>query len=546
MRTPLALAATLTSIALSAPALAQDAADRIDPARAQERTEQRTIPTGSAAPTPLVAAPMVQGAVGPTFDVGAIDLVGLEVMPRARFADIIENYIGRTLGPAELAELADRLAARARTVYPLASASIDPQTLHAGVLRVRIDEGSIDEVRLDGIDNRAVLAALQPLATGRPVSAAELERRLLIAGDIDGVTLGKAHVEQEGDRNILRLAGSYREFRAEVTADNDSTEPSGPVETFASARFNGLLSDDDSLQLYVLNAVPDVAELVFGSARYTQRVSATGTEAFVSASYSSNAPGAYLAPFHLEGESWLATVGVQHPVVRSRRTSVWLEASLAHRELHRTERGDPVRRDRLTIARASLSGYVQMAGGRLSASASLAQGIAVLGATERGDPLASRNDADATYTAAILSADWSRKIAGPLGLRLAVRTQLSSQALLLSEEIGLGGASFGRGYDYSERSGDEGTMAYGELHYAWDDVGPLNGLEIYTFADGGEVTNLAGGFGGGTLFSSGGGLRADVDRHTDAAFEVAVPLSGPRYDDDSEDPRIRLSVTRYF
>jgi hemolysin activation/secretion protein len=197
--------------------------------------------------------------------------------------------------------------------------------------------------------------------------------------------------------------------------------------------------------------------------------------------------------------------------------------------------------------KAGVLGFTTLVGGRLAGSVSLARGVDLLGATRAGDPLASRNDADATFTTLSLSADWSRTIVDGLGVKLGVRVQRASQPLLLAEEIGIGGATFGRGYDYSERSGDQGVMGYAELAYKWDKrVGPLNGIEVYGFADGGKVTNLGSGFGGGTLYSSGAGVRADVDRRTDATFEVAVPLSGPRYESDDERARLRFSLSRYF
>ena len=547
MYSRLACASSLIALTLSVSAAAQNAADRVDPARVEERSKEPEAPSGGsgALQTEVQAAGTHAPSVGVT--VGAIDIVGLRQMSRTRFADIVQGYVGQTLTQSQLSELIDRLAARARREYPLASATIEPQSIRAGVLRVRIDEGIIDEVRVDGPANPAVLAALKPLAAGKPVSGSELEKRLLIAGDIQGVTLSRSRVVQEGGRNILVVKIAYREFRAQVTLDNDSTKPVGPLEVLGSLRFNGVVAPDDSLSVAVLNAVPRVSELSYLRARYSKRLSPAGTELTVTGSYSQSAPGSYLKHLDIESASWLASVGVEHPLWRSRRSSLWIEGSASHRQLHRDRADVLTRRDKLTVLKAGLYGFTKLAGGRLSANASLARGLDLLDATRRSDPLASRGDADGTFTTLVVSADWSRRIIGGLSTKVAVRWQEASQPLLLSEEIGLGGATFGRGYDYNERSGDEGIMGYGELRYKWDKtVGPLNGLELYAFADAGRVTNLASGFGGGSLYSSGGGLRADVDKRTDATLEVAMPLSGPRYDDDSKGPRVRFSITRYF
>ena len=65
------------------------------------------------------------------------------------------------------------------------------------MLQITIDEGAIDEIRIEGAQNRLVVAALSELASGQPVTAVDLERSLLVAGDIDGVTLGNVRVMRE-------------------------------------------------------------------------------------------------------------------------------------------------------------------------------------------------------------------------------------------------------------------------------------------------------------------------------------------------------------
>ncbi|WP_420605249.1 ShlB/FhaC/HecB family hemolysin secretion/activation protein [Novosphingopyxis sp.] len=527
--------------------MGQQTLDRVDPARAEDRSLESLPDDQDTALPVVVEQAKVIANTGPSFAVGAIDIVGLQMMSRSEFSDIVEFYIGRTLTPTDLGTLADRLAARASEQYPLASAAIEPQAVRAGVVKVRIDEGHIDGIKLDGPQNRAVLAALRPLATGRPVTTAELERRLLIAGDIDGISLGNTRIERQDGQTILAVKVEHQSFRAQVTFDNDSIKPLGPLELFGSARLNGLLSDDDSLQIFALDTVPQFDELAFVRLRYGKRISADGTEVSITGSYSHSAPGAYLEELDIDGESWLVSLGALHPLSRSRRNSLWLEASLSHREI-RQERADILaREDRLTIAGLGLYGYTQVAGGRLRVNTSVAQGLDLLGATEPNDPLSSRDDADGTFTSFSFFADWNKSIIGDFGTKVAVRSQLATQPLLVSEELGIGGAGFVRGYDYSERSGDQGVAGYFELNYDWDrDLGPVNGLEFYAFADGGKAVNLNDGFGSGSLFSTGGGFRADVDRHTDAGLEVAVPLSGDRYDTDNADPRIRFTLTRYF
>ena len=415
------------------------------------------------------------------------------------------------------------------------------------MLQITIDEGAIDEVRIEGAQNRSVVAALSKLASGQPVTAVDLERSLLVAGDIDGVTLGNVRVMREENRNILVVNGTYERVGGSVTFGNDGSKPLGPLELYGHVRFNGLFAQDDTLQVFILDTVPEVEELVFGQVRYGKRVSREGTEISATGSFSRSAPGAYLEPFNIRGESWTVSLGLLHPALRRQNSSIWIRADASHRQIEQSRDGALARQDRLTTVSAGIYGYSRLAGGWLRANAQIKQGLDLFDATQLGDPLSSRQDADGTFTTATFDIGWRKNVVADLGINVAVRSQLALQPLLISEETGLGGANFVRGYDYSERTGDQALLAYGELNYSWDSLpGPLAELEFYGFVDGGKAYNLDEGFGGGSLFSSGGGFRADIGKSLTGGLEVAVPLSGVRYDTGDSSARVRFQVSQSF
>lgn len=134
-----------------------------------------------------------------------------------------------------------------------------------------------------------------------------------------------------------------------------------------------------------------------------------------------------------------------------------------------------------------------------------------------------------------------------MSLSLAANGQFSTDPLLIGENFVLGGNAFLRGYDFAQRVGDQGIAGVGELRYDWPKaLGAVDHLQLYAFADGGMVRNLDGGFGDGSLASSGAGLRADVTRNLDVDLEVAVPLTEARYDTGDKQPRINLRVSQSF
>ncbi|WP_324076860.1 MAG: ShlB/FhaC/HecB family hemolysin secretion/activation protein [Erythrobacter sp.] len=188
-----------------------------------------------------------------------------------------------------------------------------------------------------------------------------------------------------------------------------------------------------------------------------------------------------------------------------------------------------------------------MAGGTLQGRATITQGFDALGATQLGDPLASGLDAPPGFTTLSWWLNWRRSLAARVSLSLAANGQFSTDPLLIGENFVLGGNAFLRGYDFAQRVGDQGVAGVGELRYDWPKaLGAVDHLQLYAFADGGMVRNLDGGFGDGSLASSGAGLRADVTGNLDFDLEVAVPLTEPRYDTGDKQPRINLRVSQSF
>ena len=543
-----AAALAIMLLSMAPPALAQSSADRADPSVAREemrderpapaetrqsvRVDERTAGTASSLQPMVVGAVRVEGAV---------------MLRPSDFAPAIEPYLGRQLGASDLRRLATDVANVARrSGYGLATAWIPPQTVSNGVLKVSIDEGRIDAVEAEGSASGNVERLLTRLVGSRPVRTAELERQLLLAGDVAGVSLDRARIEKRGGRNILRVRTNQVSTSGRASIDNWGTSAIGPVRARLDTDFNSALLRGDRISVSGVVTPLNPSEFQFLRAAYTVPVGRSGTEVSIAGYIGHSKPGAELADERLEGTSLDVEATVSHPLQRSRASSLWATFQVGLRDSELVRNGLLIREDRLTTISAGLSGVARKGEGWLRARINIVQGVDAFGATEAGDPLASRPDGRGGFTKVAFTAHQGGQITDSVSYTVGMEGQLASRPLLASEEMGLGGRSFLRGYDYREVSGDQGAAAFAELRFNLKS--PPKGVQraqVYAYGDAGTVHNLRTGTGGGSLASAGGGIRIWLNNKIEAGAEIGIPLKDSPFSTD-RDPRFSFHLGYAF
>ena len=477
-----------------------------------------------------------------------VRLEGATALPPAAYAPVILPYKGRTLTGAELQDLATAVAQVARNAgYGLASAWVPEQTIEDGLLRIEIDEGRIDDIRIEGEASAAVRRVFDGLALGQPVRTADLERRLLLAGDLPGVTIDKPRVERIDGRTLLVLAARQSAVRGRAYADNWGSGTVGPVRAHLKVDVNGLFAGDDRLTVGGVVTPLDPKEFALARIAYAKAIGGNGTELTASAYAARSRPGGILSDRDFEGRSLEGSIGINHPFVRSRAASLWGETEFVVRDAEQSLADVAVRKDRLAVAKAGLYSTAELVGGTARARLSASRGLDIFDATSEGDPMRSRSDASAIFSKLEFWAHYDRTLAGPFSFQLQGEGQIASRPLLSSEEMGLGGRYFLRGYDYREFSGDKGVAGSVELRFDLPRWGSLvRDAQLYGYADAGTVGNYRDGAGGGSLASAGGGIRTWLGRNIDASLEVGVPLKDGADPDEKLNPRISFVIGSRF
>lgn len=531
-------------------ATAQVPLDRADPTINQRSLPQADVPQASTRVPPPVAetanAPVaVSGVVAPD----AIMIEGAPDISPAAFSDVIVTYAGRPLSRAELSQLASDAAKVAHDHgFPFATATISSQPLANGVLTVTLDEGRIDAVRVVGGSNAAADRILTAaLATRKPTRQADLERAILLVGDLPGVSVTRSQFTRQNGFGVLLVTIAQQKLSAYFQLDNRGSEEIGPIRSTLLASVHGVATAGDEIGLLVAQTPLQPREFIFVRGRYSAPLDNAGSVLSLSGSYGRSRPGASLRPLDVVGESVDAAVSYSRALQRSRAQTYTLNLELRTLRTRQNLSGRLLRDDRLTTATASIDAANRVAGGRLRSQVQLTAGLPLSGVSHEGDAMLSRMDGDARYLTASYAVEWTGRIRRNFSLALASAGQLASRPLLATAEIGAGGPGFGRAYDYAERSGDQGVLGLVELRLDGRKLVPglIDSFQIFSSLDGGYVSNLRHGAGGGSLLSSSAGIRL-VRGKLNGQVELSLPLNADRFDTGNRHPRVALRLARLF
>ncbi len=479
--------------------------------------------------------------------IGAVVIRGNEAIEDARYQAIIEQFFGEPLTDEVLEQLTDELAQLAREAgFPYARTTIDEQAAALGIVQVAIDEGRIDAIEIEGAKNAQARHMLDSL-TGRPASRHDLESTLLLVSDIPGVILRGARLKRENGQSVLVVRLDRRDHQARLAADNYGTETFGPIRVNATSRLFGLLTSSDELRTSVRINPVDLEELLFVSGSYETQLTNSGMTLRVSGALGETAPGGALDGSDISGDTVRANANVTAPLHRSKKSSVWAEGEVAYISIEQDELGALLRDDTIVTAAVGLRTRFALAGGGfIRAGLSVERGLGIFGATRLGDLNASRSDGDGVFTKFRFSADTRIRVVKNLDLYLSAAGQLADKPLLASEELSLGGAYRVRGYDFAEVLGDEGIYGLAELRYRVKTTGlPLDFLQLYSFIDGGYVSDIDQNFGEGSLFSAGPGVRGRWGVF-DFEVESAFPLGGSGERSETDGPQVNVRAGLSF
>lgn len=541
------------------------------PGRVQEQTPRPDFSDRAVMPAVEVDRPQAQAAPAGSenikFTLNNLRLDGVTAYKESDLRSVYAGSVGQTISLADLYGIAAALTNKYRNDgYILTQVIVPPQTIEGGNVRLQVVEGYLYSVNValeEGApaETEAAMNLIRGYASripaGYALNIADLERYLLFINDLPGVSArgvlapNAANVGA-ADLNILVQRDP---FEAVVGIDNYGTKYLGAIQFSGATALNSMLGNNERLTAQAVLA-PDPGqpmELAYFAAGYSQPIGTRGLRLDFDASYTATEPGYTLDEFDVKGNARFLGIELNYPVIRSRNTNLYTMFSFDMRDVDTRNNIEDTRTDNIRALRTGmrLEKLDRVFGAGLNVlDLELAHGLDVLGASSKNDPNKSRPDGDPRFTKLNLEVQRLQRLANQWNLLLAARGQLSNGPLLSSEEFGVGGMGYGRGYDPSEIIGDEGIA--GKVEVQWNlpgEFGITNSHQLYGFYDAGRVWNddpTNAKDKANTATSAGVGVRAKIGSSTNIDMTVAVPLDRSVQTMKDQDPRFFMSVSKNF
>lgn len=463
----------------------------------QQIEQQRTLPLPQAAPAPRVTPPPeIKAPSGMTVRPQSFRFVGNTLLNSEQLAPSLSEFVDRELDFAGLQRAADAVAATYREAGWIVRVYLPEQDISAGVVTLQVVEARFAGVRFEGETSRrlqrdqiqAFFARQQ--ASGEPLSANALDRALLLADDLPGVSVAGtlAPGAADGETALVLQTTDEPFIYGDIGLDNTGARSTGTDRLTANLNINSPGGRGELISLTGLHTQGSD----YGRVALTVPDGYNGLRLGVSATsmrYEVVGGPASITSLQIKGRSSSMGLDWNYPLVRSRLHNLYFSGGLENKAFYSENRNknasDPKSYSdyESNSLRLGLSGnrFDDLAGGGANSAS-----LQMLWGSLTGMRAHSQLDSiDRSYRKINYSASRQQTVTADHSLLLSLQGQHATQVLDSSEKFYIGGASTVRAYPVSELGGERGQVLSAEWRWRLNPAWVLS-----AFADQGRVVSL--------------------------------------------------------
>lgn len=495
---PFRITAILVPCLLSTAAMAQTL-PVFDAGKALQETRPVLPPAQHKAPEPVIVQPEERPLAlpaGQTLMVKAFRFEGAEFIPETELQASVASYAGRALTMAEIEAAADAITALYRkNGYLVARAYVPRQDASSGTLAIRVVVGKYGNVSVQNkslVGDGPIAAYFAGLKGDRPVSRDDIERAMLLVGDLPGAALPKVSIapgDEAGTSDFDVEVGPGPRFSGYVLGDNYGSRYTGKNRLSLGASLNSPFALGDRLDFSGMSS--ENSKLLNARLAYSAPLGSSGLRGELAVADTTYELGDIYAPLDATGRATSVEANLSWPIRRTRSQNLTAVLGLVGRDMRdEINSVDQVTSKKAYAATFGLTHerYGQLFGrdAYLSATGSLTWGR--LDIDEADMKAANRAGANTVgdYGRANLSLLGRLALTDKLSASVSINAQQAlNRNLDSSEQLLISGTRGVMAYEQAI-SGDNGYLANAELRYTLPRIADLS-HSIGVFVDTGSV-----------------------------------------------------------
>ncbi len=470
------------------------------------------------------------------FQLSDIKISGAVSIPAAQFRPLFQSLIGKDVTLGDILKVAEQIEARYRAEgYLLVRAFVPPQRVADGVFTINVVEGYVANVAVQGGDNETrtlVHQYLAPVQDARPLRLSTMERGLLMANDLPGVSATGVLRPAPDTKGASDLVVDTLQpwISGGLSVNNRGSPFSGKWTAVGDVELNSIFGADQLAGTVTIS--PSSIDQVSAELLYRRAIGGDGLVGTLVGSWSHGQPGSTLTAFNVLTDSWSVGPRLTYPLIRTRAETLLLDGGLTVQDARVAVVSLPFSHDQWRVF--DIGGSYQRAhvlGGVWTITLDIAQGLPILGATPNGSGQLSRLDGATDFTKFSSFSRLALPLTDSLSFVVSAQGQFSFGRLISGEQITFGGTGIGRGYDPGALTGDSGAGGSAEFRYDFHLTNTVvRSVQPYVFFDAAKTWYIRRGVLGfpaledRSIASVGGGARVWLPYNVMASVEVAQTL----------------------
>ncbi len=441
-----------------------------------ERERQQQMPKRIAPDKPALPA-AIKPAAGVVVTVKQYRFLGNTLLTSEQLAPAVAPYLNRSVDFAQLNAAAAAVADLYRAAGWVVRAYLPQQDIQEGIVTIQIVEAVFGKLKHEGtVPQRISTTQIESIftarqASGAPLNAEALDRSLLIADDLPGVSVVGSLVAGASERetDLILKAADEPLVVGEAVIDNTGSRSTGSDRLSANISLNSPFGLGDLI----------TANLIHSSGSNYLRLASSlplGNNGWRLAANASNLRyqlvTSEFSGLNAKGSSDTFGLEASYPIHRSRLANLFLNLNQDHKNFDNQSGGATTTRYAMDATGIALNGNLFDNWGGGGANFSKLNWI-----TGRRDK--DIGTTDQYFSKLKLSLSRQQVISNALSFYAVLSGQESGDRLDSSEKFYLGGAGGVRAYPSSEGGGDSGVLTSLELRWKLPEGVTLTGFHDY-------------------------------------------------------------------